>query len=122
METVLTKSIISGVLILLLIISGIWLRKSGEPYKTGIFTIHKLAIVAVAVFMVLIYIQHFKLLYFEGFGLFLFILSDLVFVIAFTTGALLSFEKIASYRLKIVHRFLSWLTLLFIPAIWLYCH
>ncbi len=74
------------------------------------------------VFVVLIYIQHFKLLYFEGFGLFLFFLSDFVFVISFITGALLSFEKIASYKLKIIHRILSWLTLLFIPVIWLYCH
>ena len=72
--------------------------------------------------MVLIYIQHFKLLHFEGFGLVLFIFSSLFFVIDFITGALLSFEKIASFKLKIVHRGLSWLTILFIPVIWLYCH
>ena len=122
METVLTKTVISGVLTLLLIISGVWMRKSGEPYKTGIFTIHKLAITALTVFMVLIYIQHIKLFTFEGFGLFLFIISSLVFFIAFLTGALLSFEKIASYKLKIAHRVLSWFTILFIPVIWLYCH
>jgi len=122
METILTKTIISGVLTLLLIISGIWLRKSGEPYKTSIFTLHKLSVVAIIVFVVLIYIPHFKLLHFEGLGLFLFTFSGFIFAVAFITGALLSFEKIASYKLKIVHRVLSWLTLLFIPAIWLYCH
>jgi len=105
-----------------MILSGVMLRKSGEPYKTGIFTLHKLSVVATIFFVVLIYIQHFKLLYFEGFGLSLFVFSGLVFIITFITGALLSFEKIASYKLKIVHRVLSWLTILFIPVIWLYCH
>lgn len=122
METVLTKTIISGVLILLTILSGIWLRKSGEPYKTGILTLHKLAIVALLVFLILIYINHLKTFEFSGTGYILFILSDIIFLAAFITGTLLSFEKISSYKLKIVHRLLSWVTILFIPVIWLYCH
>ena len=122
MESTTTLSIITAALTLLMILSGIMLRKSGEPYKTVIFTLHKLSVIATIIFVVLIYIQHFKLFYFEGFGLILLILSDLTFIISFFIGALLSFEKIASYKLKIVHRILSWLTLLFIPVIWLYCH
>ncbi|HKI90135.1 MAG TPA: hypothetical protein VKA38_13990 [Draconibacterium sp.] len=122
MESTTTFSMITSALTLLMILSGIKLRKSGEPYKTGVFTLHKLSVVATIVFVVLIYIKHFKLLYFEGFGLFLFIFSGLVFIIAFITGALLGFEKIATYKLKIMHRILSWFTILFIPVIWLYCH
>ena len=122
MESILNQSIISAILTLLIIISGIWLRKSGEPYKTGVFTIHKLCVVAVVIFVVLIYIRHFRLLNFEGTGLIFFILSGITFTIAFVTGALLSFEKTASYKMKIIHRILSWLTILFIPVIWLYCH
>lgn len=122
METTITKSIIAAVLTLIMILSGILLRKNGKPYKTGIFTLHKLSVVAIVVFIVLIYIQHFKLMQFEGLGLVLFILSCLFFIIDFITGALLSFEKIVSYKLKIAHRILSWITILFIPVIWLYCH
>ena len=122
MESTITKSIITAILTLIMILSGIMLRRSGEPYKTGVFTLHKLSVVATVVFVVLIYVQHFKLLQFEGFGLFLFLISGLIFVISFITGALLSFEKIASYKLKIVHRVLSWFTVLLIPIIWLYCH
>ena len=122
MESTITKSVITAILSVILILSGIMLRRSGEPYKTGIFTLHKLSIVAIVVFTVLIYVQHFKMLQFEGFGLFLFVLSGFVFVIAFITGALLSFEKTTSYKLKITHRVLSWLTFLFVPVIWLYCH
>jgi hypothetical protein len=122
METLLTKSIISGVLAILIFISGIFLRKSGEPYKTGIFTLHKLAVVTALVFVVLVYIQHFDLFSFYGTGLFLFLLSDIFLVAAFVTGALLNFEKTAHYSMKIVHRLTSWLTVLMIPVIWWYCH
>ncbi|QGY47472.1 hypothetical protein GM418_28520 [Maribellus comscasis] len=122
METVLTKTIISGALTLLLIVSGVWLRKNGEPYKTDIFTIHKLAIVALVVFVVLIYINHLKTFSFNGTGFILFIISDVIFLVAFISGALLSFEKIVSYQLKIVHRLVSWITILFVPVIWLVCH
>jgi uncharacterized membrane protein len=122
MESTTTLSIITAGLTLLMILSGVLLRKSGEPYKTGIFTLHKLSVVAILVFVVLIYVQHFKSFCFQRFGLFLFIVSGLILVVAFFTGALLSFEKITSYKLKITHRILSWLTILLIPFIWLYCH
>ena len=122
METILTKSIIVAVLTLITIISGILLRKEGKPYKTGIFTLHKLAIIATVVFIILIYIQHFKLLSFEGAGLVFFILSSLIFLGSFISGAFLSFEKFSSFKIQITHRILSWLTILFIPVIWFYCH
>ena len=122
MESLLTKSIIASVLALLTIITGIILRKGGKPYKTGIFTAHKLAIGGAAIFMVLIYLQHFRLFSFQGIGLGLFILSDLIFLASFISGAFLSFEKLSTFKIQISHRILSWLTLLFIPAIWLVCH
>jgi len=122
MESAITQSIIAAILAIVLILSGIILRKGGEPYKTSIFTLHKLAVVALVVFVVLVYIQHFKLFFFEGFGLFLFLLSGVLFAAAFFTGALLSFEKISSYKLQIIHRLTSWLTVLCIPVIWLCCH
>lgn len=122
MESAITQSIIAAILAIVLILTGIILRKGGEPYKTSIFTLHKLAVVALVVFVVLVYIQHFKLFFFEGFGLFLFLLSGVLFAAAFFTGALLSFEKISSYKLQIIHRLTSWLTMLCIPVIWLCCH
>ncbi|MCG6187545.1 hypothetical protein [Maribellus maritimus] len=122
METILTKTIISGVLFLLLIISGVWLRKNGEPYRTAIFTIHKFTIVALTIFVMLIYINHLKTFSFNRTGFILFITSDVIFLVAFISGALLSFEKIVSYQLKIVHRLVSWITILFVPTIWLVCH
>ena len=121
MDTILTKSILVLVLVLITIISGILLRKAGKPYKKGIFTIHKLALVTVIVFVVLIYIQHLKILSFTGIGLALFILSSVIFLASFISGAFLSFEKYSTFKFQISHRILSWLTMLFIPIIWLVC-
>lgn len=122
MESIITKSIIASVLAILMILSGLWLRKHGEPYKKWIFTIHKLSVIAIIIFIVLIYIQHLKTFIFQGTGLTLFILSNIFILTAFITGALLSFENISSYRMKIIHRLSSWITQLFIPVIWLVCH
>lgn len=122
MESIITKSIITLVLTLILIVSGILLRKNGKPYKSFIFTIHKLAVFATTVLVVLIYVQHFKILSFEGVGLILFVLSSLIFLISFITGTFLSFGKMYSLKIQITHRLLSWLALLFIPVIWLVCH
>ncbi|MBN2636792.1 MAG: hypothetical protein JXR61_11020 [Prolixibacteraceae bacterium] len=122
MESILTKSIIASVLTLIIIVSGILLRKNGKPYKSFIFTLHKLAVVATTVFVVLIYVQHFKIFSFEGVGLIFFIISSLIFMISFITGTLLNFEKMYSLKIQITHRILSWLAVFFIPVIWLVCH
>ena len=122
MESLLTKSFITLGLTLIIILSGILLRTVGKPYKAGIFTLHKLAVAAVVVFVVLIYIEHFKTIRFQGIGMFLFILSGLAFLISFISGALLSFENLSSFRMQIMHCVLSWLTILFIPIIWIVCH
>jgi len=117
-----TKTIIAAILFLIVIGSGTILRKRGEPYATIIFTLHKLSLVGIVVLVILIYIEHFKSFQFEGLGWILFLISGLSFTVSFITGALLSFEKFSSYRLKIIHRVLSWLTIVFIPVIWLVCH
>ena len=122
METILAKSIIVSVLTLITIISGILLRKAGKPYKAGIFLAHKLAVAGTVVFVILIYNQHFHLLSFQGTGLVLFVISSLIFLVSFITGAFLSFEKFATFKMQITHRILSWLTILFIPIIWVVCH
>ena len=122
MESILTKSILVTILTLTTIITGILLRKGGKPYKSRLFTVHKLAIVATIVFVVLIYIQHLRILNFEGIGFILFILSSLIFLTAFISGAFLSFEKFSTFKIQFTHWILSWLTILFIPIIWLVCH
>lgn len=120
METLLTKSISGGLLTILIVISGILLRRSGKPYKTSIITIHKITVVGVIVLVILIYIQHLKVMQFSGFGLFLSIFSYIFLLIAFISGVLLSFDKF--FYIRLLHRVSSWIILLLIPVIWWYCH
>jgi len=47
------NSIISGVLLLFVIITGIWIKRQGKPYNIMLFTIHKLATLAVIVLVLL---------------------------------------------------------------------
>lgn len=122
MESVVIQSVIAAFLAVLIISSGILLRKAGEPYKAGTFAIHKLSVIAVVVLIIIIYYRHLEIMNFRGTGFILFLLSDVLLVIAFVTGALLSFDRFSSIGLKLFHRFVSWTTFLFIPIIWLYCH
>ena len=122
MESIINQSLISALLLLIVIISGFWLRKQGEPYKVFLFTVHKLAIVALTVFIVLIYNNHFELFEFRGTGLILFISSGIFYLIAFVSGALLSFKNIVKFKWKWIHLLSSILTFLLGLAIWWVCH
>ena len=122
MESIYFKTFIAILLAFVVYITGIFLRKKGEPYKKGTLAVHKISVVGLVVFVVLIYIQHFKAFDFEGIGLTIFILSSLFFIVAFISGVLLSFEKIVKYKWKWIHIISSVLTLLIIFVIWFYCH
>jgi hypothetical protein len=122
METITAYSLISALLALFVIISGIWLMKTGEPYKPVVFAVHKIIVAALTVFLVLIIMKHLRLFSFSGLRLTFFILSAVFYVIAFISGAVLNFENIARDFLKTIHKVSSVLTVLMIPVIWLFCH
>ena len=122
MGSINSLSIIGAIFTIIMIVSGIWLRKKGEPYNTAIFTIHKISVIALIVLIVMIFIRHARFMSFEGLGLVFSIVTGLFIIIAFVSGALLSIEKTARNFLKIVHKGSSVLALVMIPVIWLYCH
>lgn len=122
MEAILTNSLVSAALTIIVLVSGIWLMKTGEPYKQVVFAAHKISIAALTVFLVLIIIRHLQLFDFSGLGLTFFILSAVFYVIAFVSGAVLSVESTARNFLKTIHKISSVLTLIMVPVIWLYCH
>ena len=122
MKTIALYSIITGVITVLLIASGFWLRKKQEPYPLVISAIHKLGAVAVVVFLVLIIRNHLHIPDFRGLGLIFLIVSCLFFITAFISGILITIEKIQWYFLKTIHKITSFLTVIMIPVIWIYCH
>jgi hypothetical protein len=56
-SNLLPRLIVSGALMLLVIAAGFFLHRTGKPYHTVVFTIHKLCTLAMAVLMVLVVIH-----------------------------------------------------------------
>jgi len=122
MESTTNLTIVTGLLLLLLIISGVRLRITGEPYKTAILAAHKLFTLAIIALLALVTIQHLKEMDFAIKGIVLLVLSGLFLIVATVTGVLLTKENKPKNILKTVHRISSALAIIMIPVIWLMCH
>jgi hypothetical protein len=122
MESTINLTIVAGLVLLLLIISGVRLRITGEPYKTAILAIHKLFTLGIIALLAIVTIQHLKVMDFGVKGIVVVFLSGLFLIIATITGAILTKEKTSKKPLKIAHKLSSALAVIMIPVIWLMCH
>lgn len=52
MNTFQTKTLTAGIFFLFIILSGFWLSRSGKPYNSGIFNVHKLIGLAAGIFLI----------------------------------------------------------------------
>ena len=105
--TVGTKIITAGILILITILSGLWLSKSGRPLNSLIFTIHKLAAVAAVIFLVLAVKSLPKDFDFTFIFILIITLLGLSFTASIITGGFLSFEKTMPGFILTLHKILS---------------
>ena len=97
------KMLVIIFLYIITIASGIVLSKFGRPLNNLIFTIHKLIAVA---FTVVNFILFFNLIKTSVGGtelIILIIVSALFVLILFVSGALLSFDKMATKNILIIH-------------------
>lgn len=101
---------VAGVLLLLTLISGVWLSSTGRPLNIPIFTIHKLiALVATVLIALTIYSLR------VGVGVspsvwVATVVTGLLLVSLFASGALLSVEKPVDVALLTMHRIAPVLT------------
>ncbi|MEI6579006.1 MAG: hypothetical protein WCN92_06020 [Eubacteriales bacterium] len=98
-----SQIILTGVLFLLIIGSGIWLSRLGRPYKTGIFTIHKLITLAASVSSIVMIFNLFMTVKPVNLIVLFFLAAGISVVVLFATGALLSASKLRYSALKITH-------------------
>jgi len=103
METV-TKFITPGIIILLTLASGIWLRNSGKPLNTLIFTIHKLIALGAVVMTIIQFFGAIKNGESQSMVIALLILAGLCVMALFATGALMSIGKLSYDVLLGIHR------------------
>jgi hypothetical protein len=104
MKTVEVRIIINVILVLVTIISGIWLSRLGRPLNTPLFTVHKIIALLTIILTVIIVYQLQKNIELSNIELILIIASAIFFLLAFVSGALLSFDKLAVGILQMIHK------------------
>jgi hypothetical protein len=93
MSILTSKTAICGLLFVLTLVSGVWLSHSGKPYNGAIFTIHKLiALATVIIIGVNVYHLYRAVDARTLVALSVIVVSGLLFLALFISGALLSLE------------------------------
>ncbi len=104
MKTLEVRIIINVILVLVTIISGIWLSRLGRPLNTPLFTVHKIIALLTIILTVIIVYQLQKNIELSNIELTLIIVSAIFFLLAFVSGALLSFDKFAVGIIRMIHK------------------
>ncbi|HPR30835.1 MAG TPA: hypothetical protein PLK12_02015 [Prolixibacteraceae bacterium] len=93
MKTIESKLIVTGILFLLMLVTGVVVKKAGKPYPVVLLSIHKIISLLAAVSAVLTVIQLYRQVE-SGFWVWLLmVVSGLVFMLSFSSGTILSIEK-----------------------------
>jgi len=90
MSTNQLKIIVAGAAFLVMFLSGIWLNRTGKPYGTLIFGIHKLIGVGIAVFLFITIRQIHQAAPLTSIEMVAIVVGALFFLATVTTGSLLS--------------------------------
>lgn len=110
------KLILSGVLTILIIGTGIWVSSLGRPINTRVLTVHKLVAIAFSVLTTVVVIGLLKTSQIQSVSLIFLIIAGIAVIVLFATGAILSFEKPASKIILIVHAFTPIITIVSFSA------
>jgi len=101
-----------GILFLLIIISGIWLTKTGRPYQNILFSVHKfVSLLTVVLGAIMVYNLQ-KSTEISALATTLMIVAGIIFIILIVTGGLLNLDKPFYETLRITHRILSPITVI----------
>lgn len=102
----------TGLLFLIVFISGFWLNRSGSPYSAAVLTLHKLISLAAAGLVVATIVQTNRVAKLSTTELIVSVLSGLFFVAAVATGGLLSAEKPVPTIVSTLHLITPFMTVL----------
>ena len=101
MET--SKIIINSALMLITIVLGVVLHKTGKPYNNLLFTAHKLITLGFVVYLAIVMVNYDKLNGFNPLLVAFTVLLMLSVIALMVSGALLSLDKLETAMLKL-HR------------------
>jgi hypothetical protein len=101
---VVTRLIVSGLLLVFTLVSGVWLSNSGKPINSLILTIHKLIALGMVIFISMTVNQIFRGSGADLVQVILIVVSAVLFLALFTSGAFLSMGKPAGGIVLTIHR------------------
>ena len=104
MNPMTSKLIVTGLLLLFTLLSGVWLSHSGRPYNTVIFTLHKLIALGAVIFTVVTVQQLRTGMDTRTLALGASVVTGLLFLSLFASGALLSIGKPDHIAILAIHR------------------
>jgi hypothetical protein len=113
MKTFESKLIVTGILFLLTIVSGVWLSKTGKPYKMSIVTAHRLISIATLVVAALAVFQIQKGIALNAMSIVLICVSAILFIALIVSGGILTRPDTETIQpVLLLHRVLPVITLL----------
>ncbi len=101
--------LITGLLLLLTLISGVWLTHSGRPLNASIFAAHKIIVlltIIATVWTIYQLIQGAEMRTLESSAI---VITGLALLVAFVSGALLSFDQLVNKALLTTHQVIPFL-------------
>lgn len=99
-----SKFILPIILFVLTVAAGFWVTKTGKPYNTGIFTLHKLLALAAVVLAAIAIAKFLKIAPAQPVIIALIVLAALSIIALFATGALMSIQKTVGSAWLLIHR------------------
>ena len=112
MDAVHIRVAAAALLLVLVVLSGLWVRRSGKPYSTAPFTIHKLVGLAAGVIMAVIVYQASQVAPLGTLEIASVAVTVLLFSAIVAAGGLLSVEKPMPVLVLRLHQILPVLALL----------
>lgn len=106
------KFVIAGIFLVLIIVSGLWLSRSGRPLNTLLLTIHKLISVAGVVFLVVTLYRLNQTAPLSPLEISLSAVTILLFIALIVTGGLLSVDKVWPAIVLKIHQVVPTLVIL----------
>ena len=110
MGTMQVSLVVTGILLLLICLSGIWLKRAGRPLNAGISAIHKLIGVGAGVFLIMTLVRMNDATPLTTGQWVAVVAAAACFVGTVATGGLLSTDKPATPLLTALHRIIPALT------------
>ena len=112
MSITLSRVAYTGLFFLFIFLSGFWLSRTGKPYGTIIFTIHKLVGLAAGVFLVMTVYRIHQVAPLGPVEIIAIVVTVLFFAGTVTAGGLLSIDKPMPAAISMMHKLFPYPTVL----------